>query len=75
MARFIFRMKQVTGETNSTMHVRMKALQKEADINAITRDEAICQVMLTACQDKTVICDLMKEENMSETKLDEIVKK
>lgn len=71
----LFKVKQRKGESYSDMRVRMKTLQKEADIDDITADDLVCHIMLAACNDSDLLQELMKVENMTEVKLNKVVDK
>ena len=65
----MFKVKQRKGKSYSDMRVRMKTLQKEADIEDITADDLVCHIMLAACNDSDLLQEMMKVENMTEVKL------
>ena len=71
----LFKVKQRKGESYSDMRVRMKTLQKETDIEDITADDLVCHIMLAACNDSDLLQEMMKVDNMTEVKLNEVVDK
>ena len=71
----VIKVSLVKVEKYSEMCIRTMILQKGADINAIPPDELIGQLILVACQDKNLLCEMMRVESTTETKLNEIIVK